>query len=328
MYASKRAVAIGAVAVAVLAAGAAYATIPDGGGVIHGCYASNGALKVIDAATAHCAKNETALDWNQTGPQGAPGPTGATGPQGPAGPAGTVANLDALNGVPCHGVRNKFATVRLDYGTGLEAPVSIVCVTHLVANPGPFTLSISGVSLQLGFFGERPLPITGSLAGTIDLGGKVTTPGLPTTTVPFDHAQDIGSFSNVHATGTLTLSSSGLSGSLDPETGIATITGSLSGSVTIDASATIFGLETQIYAGTCAFGTAATPIAATFSTDPPGVPYSSTDGSVTLSAPLTAPSFDDCAPAVPSTYVFLLDLFAGSGRLTLSGTTSPVLKPT
>jgi hypothetical protein len=35
--------------------GVAYATIPDGQGVIHACYAkSGGALRVIDASVANC----------------------------------------------------------------------------------------------------------------------------------------------------------------------------------------------------------------------------------------------------------------------------------
>lgn len=67
-------------------AGAAYAAIPDSNGVIHGCYAnSDGSLRVIDSGAGQSckAKKETALDWNQSGPQG---PAGPQGPQGPAGP--------------------------------------------------------------------------------------------------------------------------------------------------------------------------------------------------------------------------------------------------
>jgi hypothetical protein len=58
--------------------------------MIHGCYsAKDGTLRVIDMdARQACAKSETALSWNQTGPQGAQGPAGATGPAGPQGPAG------------------------------------------------------------------------------------------------------------------------------------------------------------------------------------------------------------------------------------------------
>lgn len=69
-------------ALALVGVGAvAMASIPDANGVIHGCRKnSGGALRVIDTdAGQTCMANETALSWNQTGPQG------ATGPQGPAG---------------------------------------------------------------------------------------------------------------------------------------------------------------------------------------------------------------------------------------------------
>jgi hypothetical protein len=67
-----------------LAAGTAWASIPDSGGVIHGCYKTdNGKLRVVDSSSAGCGTDESSLSWNQTGPQGATGPVG---PQGPAGP--------------------------------------------------------------------------------------------------------------------------------------------------------------------------------------------------------------------------------------------------
>jgi hypothetical protein len=77
-------------------AGVATAAIPDSGGVIHGCYDRAGALRVIDTATTPgCSRRETALNWNQTGPEGPQraagpgGPTGATGATGPPGTNGT-----------------------------------------------------------------------------------------------------------------------------------------------------------------------------------------------------------------------------------------------
>jgi hypothetical protein len=84
-------VAGGATTAAVLAA------IPDGSGVIHGCYSSNfGLLRVIDSATDTCRSGETGLNWNQTGPQGPAGPAGPTGPQGPAGSGGAVAYVHII----------------------------------------------------------------------------------------------------------------------------------------------------------------------------------------------------------------------------------------
>jgi hypothetical protein len=75
--------------VVLAAGGVALATIPDGSGVIHGCYAkSGGALRVIDAGVTNCAKTETSLNWNAQGPQGPVGPAGPAGPAGPQGPTG------------------------------------------------------------------------------------------------------------------------------------------------------------------------------------------------------------------------------------------------
>jgi hypothetical protein len=70
-----------------LAAGIAYAAIPDASGVVHACYAKSGQLFVIDSA-ATCGRDRTALMWNQTGPAGARGPAGPAGAAGAAGPAG------------------------------------------------------------------------------------------------------------------------------------------------------------------------------------------------------------------------------------------------
>ena len=86
----------------ILGSGAAYAahkiTSPDPvTQVIHACYNNNsGTIKLVNTGQP-CHENETAIQWNQTGPAGPTGPqgpagpagpTGPTGPQGPAGPAG------------------------------------------------------------------------------------------------------------------------------------------------------------------------------------------------------------------------------------------------
>jgi len=72
-----------------LAAGIAYATIPDSAGVIHGCYRNNGQLRVIDSSNGGaCNNNETGLDWSKTGPQGPPGQNGTDGTNGTNGTNG------------------------------------------------------------------------------------------------------------------------------------------------------------------------------------------------------------------------------------------------
>jgi hypothetical protein len=53
---------IGGVSVGVVSA-----AIPGNNGVIHGCYDNQGNLRAIDD-TAACKHNETALNWNQSGP--------------------------------------------------------------------------------------------------------------------------------------------------------------------------------------------------------------------------------------------------------------------
>lgn len=80
---------LAAAVVTAVSAGAAYATIPGGDGVIHGCYAkSGGTLRIIDASVTKCKDGETALNWNQQGTPGPQGPQGQPGPQGPQGEPG------------------------------------------------------------------------------------------------------------------------------------------------------------------------------------------------------------------------------------------------
>jgi len=68
----------------------AFASIPGANGVIYGCYSnSNGTLRVIDNSTTQCKSNETALNFNQTGPQGPRGLQGETGATGATGAPGT-----------------------------------------------------------------------------------------------------------------------------------------------------------------------------------------------------------------------------------------------
>lgn len=57
-----------------LIASAAWAVIPDASGTIHGCYAQDGVLRVVDSeAGQRCKRNEKALDWGTTPPP-APAP--------------------------------------------------------------------------------------------------------------------------------------------------------------------------------------------------------------------------------------------------------------
>lgn len=117
---SRRLVLSIAVALVAVAAGVAYAAIPGTDGVISACYAKGGDLHVIDADTgAQCKSSETALSWNQVGPQG---------PAGPAGPKGDPGPSDAYFG-------------RRD-GQGVELPEgsSTVIATLLLPRAGNYVL--------------------------------------------------------------------------------------------------------------------------------------------------------------------------------------------
>lgn len=79
-------VAVGVAAIFSIAAGIAYAAIPDAAGVIYGCYRTStddqkGQLRVVEDP-ANCRSNESAIQWNQTGPAGPAGPAGADGRDG------------------------------------------------------------------------------------------------------------------------------------------------------------------------------------------------------------------------------------------------------
>jgi hypothetical protein len=83
-----------------LAAGIAYAAIPDSNGVIHGCYqTTSGTLRVIGSnptvGGGKCSTGEKALNWNQRGPTGAKGATGANGTNGTTGATGATGTTGA-----------------------------------------------------------------------------------------------------------------------------------------------------------------------------------------------------------------------------------------
>lgn len=84
----KRFLSVSALCLAVLGVGSvAYASIPDGSGVIHGCRNNlTRIVTVIDDSTQNCLLGTTPLNWNQTGPEGLQGPSGPPGAAGPAGP--------------------------------------------------------------------------------------------------------------------------------------------------------------------------------------------------------------------------------------------------
>jgi hypothetical protein len=87
-----------------LTAGATYAAIPSGGGVINGCFEKRtGLLRVIDAeAGKKCLSFETSISWNQKGPKGDPGVQGTQGTNGVDGKDGvSVTSANEPAGAHC-----------------------------------------------------------------------------------------------------------------------------------------------------------------------------------------------------------------------------------
>ena len=139
------------VGVACLAASAAYAAIPDGNGVIHGCYnaSSNpsGQLRVIDTAVGgKCSKNEKALDFNQTGPRGPVGPQGATGAQGPTGAQGAVGPLGPTGPVGSTGPAGQQGPAGLKGDKGDPGAPGTSTATFAFADPVDLTDTLTKVA--------------------------------------------------------------------------------------------------------------------------------------------------------------------------------------
>ena len=167
-----------AVAGFALCAGIAYASIPDSGGVIHGCYANkDGNLRVIDTGSGGAcdAKKETPLNWNQKGPTGARGPTGPTGTSHGYYSYGGLLSFTVLGGT--------FATV--GSLTGLPAGTYIVTARGLVEDlpndqEAECKLVTGGSDAQETLVdtfavGSPRLPFTLSAAATLSGPGSIET---------------------------------------------------------------------------------------------------------------------------------------------------------
>ena len=192
-----------------------------------------------------------------------------------------------------------------------------------VANPGAFTVHVTGGSIQIGYLGEQSLSANSwQLSGQIDASGGVTVPasGVQSSQLPFDATQVLSGVT-VHLFGTVALASTGFTGSLNPASGSASLAGGLYGAVSLTTTAN----GAQIYSGVCSLGSPSSPIAVTLTTTPPGVPYSQSTGALTLASSFQAPSLDGCNPTIDPAYQLLLSAFGGSGHIALSGVTEPVL---
>jgi uncharacterized repeat protein (TIGR01451 family) len=184
-----------------------------------------------------------------------------------------------------------------------------------IANPGSFTLTVNSADVSMGLL-QLPLP-TGAMSGQIDSDGNVSIPqsSLQVTDEPFSINSD-----GIALSGTGTVGSGSLAGTLDPGSGAASLTTTLFASVTFTATA--LGMN---YSGTCSVGGSdpADQIPVSLTTGSPGgVPYSELDGTVTLAGSFSSPVI--CDPILPETLAQLIT--GNSGQITVSGATVPVLQ--
>jgi hypothetical protein len=172
---------LAATLVAALAAAAgsiAWATIPDGEGVIHACVERNGGdVRLIDPDLGQtCTRKEAATDWNRTGPAGPSGPAGQPGPPGPAGQPGppgpgvkTISGLVWIDGTVSLGTgftASKFADrdyiIDFPPGTWDSFPVLVVSPFGL---PGAFPIAEIGSITSPGDGSATAHVLTSSTAG-------------------------------------------------------------------------------------------------------------------------------------------------------------------
>jgi uncharacterized repeat protein (TIGR01451 family) len=186
-----------------------------------------------------------------------------------------------------------------------------------IQNPGAFAFSESNAVLNIGL-----LPVAlpaGSMAGQIDGDGNVTIGGsaLNLTDQPFSQDVTIGT-ETASLSGTVTVTSGSLAGTLDPGSGTMRLDTSLFATATFTATA---GLTE--YAGTCTIGGSAPAdqLPVTLTTDPPGSRYSEVAGTVTLAANLGEPV--TCDHTLPAPFDLLLT--GSPSALIIPGSTTPIL---
>lgn len=129
-----------AIVVVVGVAGVAYAAIPDSStGRFDGCVSkATGVLRVIDRSkNQRCVTSgilaETAITWNQTGPQGSVGPQGPAGPPGAPGPNGEPGPQGAPGQLQCSDEQRIHVVLP---GFAIRPECTIVAATNLSASGG------------------------------------------------------------------------------------------------------------------------------------------------------------------------------------------------
>ena len=162
----------GVLLVSGVALGVTSNTYTDANGIYHGCVGTGSSLLRVLAPGEDCRNNESAIDWSQTGPQGAQGPRGdrgepgqqgIPGPQGIQGPRGEPG---ATGPTGPQGIQGSPGRDGTDGATGPVGPAGVSGIEYVVAH---------GVATQGGLFGRFPLEARCS-AGKKVLGGGYGAP--------------------------------------------------------------------------------------------------------------------------------------------------------
>lgn len=141
----------------ILAGGVAYATIPAADGTIYGCYHDKGGtLRVIDDTVSQCRSTESAISWNQTGPQGPEGLKGEDGKDGVDGVNG-VDGVDGEDGAPgAKGDAGPAGTSRAFTATGQLSDVSRGVRGVVLSKSVPAGSYVLSASVFAAGFGNDP----------------------------------------------------------------------------------------------------------------------------------------------------------------------------
>lgn len=177
-----------------LAVGAAFASVPDGSGVLHGCYSANGAkakggtqLYIVDTAITVCSNGQAPVAWSQTGPQGIQGipglkgDTGSQGIQGIQGDPGVAGPAGSANGFSTTGIGGLINFDLVDGHGEIEvAHIDLPAGTYLVSGKVLVGNRVGAnedveCTLRYGLTGNIGLDQSGTRLGAGDTSDAFTT---------------------------------------------------------------------------------------------------------------------------------------------------------
>jgi len=185
-----------------VAAGIAYAQIPDSSGVIHACYQSNtGSLRVIGTnptvGNNRCNANEKALSWNQTGPKGATGANGVDGAKGATGANGVTGVTGATGANGLNGAKGATGANGVTGATGATGANGVNGVNGAKGATGPSGVSgihtVTGSSVDITADGAGTSTAT-CASGESALGGGYNTLTIASSGDPFDPQAGLSGF--------------------------------------------------------------------------------------------------------------------------------------